>query len=165
MYLDPTQGDQRIPPPLTTAPPLRGRLFISNPRFSLEPQLIVRLTIPAFVHDDRYITVVTISIYAEHRAISRHKQRKDAMTTTKRRTETENVGAQIIVPAPAPVRNPGMPLDMDWVRQVRVNRSAVERRATTIPTPRTVKKDCQEGCRLRAITCIHRPHFRCTDTP
>src|SRR5260370_7597847 len=114
------------PPPPHTAPPLRGRVFISNPRFLLEPQLIVRLTIPAFVHDDRYITVVTISIYAEHRAISRHKQRKDAMTTTKRRTETENLGTQIIVPPPAPVRNPDMPLDIDWVRQVRVNRIALE---------------------------------------
>ncbi len=48
------------------------------------------------------------------------------MTTTKRRTELENVGAQIIAPAlaPVPTRNPGIPLDMDWVRQVRVNRSA-----------------------------------------
>src|SRR3989454_1152676 len=31
-------------------------------------------------------------------------------------------------------RNPGVPLDLDWVRAVRVNRSAVERRAATIPT-------------------------------
>src|SRR3989441_1237679 len=30
-------------------------------------------------------------------------------------------------------RNPGVPLDLDWVRAVRVNRSAVERRAATIP--------------------------------
>src|SRR5258708_28220470 len=113
MYLDPTKGDESIPPPLHPAPPLRGRVFISNPRFLLEPQLIVRLTIPAFVHDDRYITVVTISIYAEHRAISRHKQSKDAITTTKRRTETENVAAQIILPSPAPVRSLAMPIDID----------------------------------------------------
>src|SRR5260370_6526309 len=155
-----------VPPgAMQASPPLRGRVFPSNPRFLLEPQLIVRLTIPAFVHDDRYITVVTISIYAEHRAISRHKQRKDAMTTNKRRTETENVGAQIIVPAPAPVRNPGMPLDMDWVRQVRVNRSAVERRATTIPTRRTVKKEWQEAWLLRAITCIDLTTLQGDDTP
>src|SRR5260370_1230075 len=165
MYLDPPKGDESIPTTLHPAPPLRGRVFPSNPRFLLEPQLIVRLTIPAFVHDDRYITVVTISIYAEHRAISRYKQRKDAMTTTKRRTETENVGAQIIVPAPAPVRNPGMPLDMDWVRQVRVNRSAVERRATTIPTRRTVKKEWQAAWLLRAITCIDLTTLQGDDTP
>ena len=30
-------------------------------------------------------------------------------------------------------RNPGMELDLDWVEAVRVNRSAVERRAATIP--------------------------------
>ena len=41
------------------------------------------------------------------------------------------------------VRNPGMPLELDWVRDVRINRSAVERRAATIPTRRTVKKDWQ----------------------
>jgi deoxyribose-phosphate aldolase len=30
-------------------------------------------------------------------------------------------------------RNPGVPLDLDWVSSVRVNRSAVERRASTLP--------------------------------
>jgi deoxyribose-phosphate aldolase len=38
-------------------------------------------------------------------------------------------------------RNPGTALDLDVVRAVRVNRSAVERRAATIPTRRTVKRD------------------------
>lgn len=51
-------------------------------------------------------------------------------------------------------RNPGMPLDLDWVRTVRVNRSAVERRAATIPTRRTVKKQWQAGWLLRAITLM-----------
>src|SRR5216684_4782588 len=77
------------------------------------------------------------------------------MTTTKRRTEQEKVGTQIAPDlAPAHIRNPGMPLDMDWVRQVRVNRSAVERRAATIPTRRTVKKERQAAWLLRAITCM-----------
>jgi len=40
-------------------------------------------------------------------------------------------------------RNPGIPLDLDWVESVRVNRSAVERRATTLPGRRTVKKEWQ----------------------
>src|SRR5688572_28957397 len=39
-----------------------------------------------------------------------------------------------------PQRNPGFPLELDWVRDVRVNRSAVERRAATIVARRTVKK-------------------------
>src|SRR5207253_90995 len=53
-----------------------------------------------------------------------------------------------------PERNPGVPLDLDWVRAVRVNRSAVERRAATIPTRRTVKKEWQAAWLLRAVTCI-----------
>ncbi len=38
-------------------------------------------------------------------------------------------------------RNPGTALDLDHVLALRVNRSAVERRAATIPTRRTVKKE------------------------
>jgi hypothetical protein len=35
-------------------------------------------------------------------------------------------------PSDHPMRNPGVPLDLDVVRAIRVNRSAVERRAATI---------------------------------
>ncbi len=93
------------------------------------------------------------------------------MTTTKRRTELENAAAahnaQLIAPALAPVhaRNPGIPLDMSWVRQVRVNLSAVERRAATIPTRRTVKKEWQAAWLLRAITCIDLTTLQGDDTP
>jgi deoxyribose-phosphate aldolase len=51
-------------------------------------------------------------------------------------------------------RNPGMPLDLDLVLAQRVNRSAAERRAATIPTRRTVKKQWQAAWLLRAITLI-----------
>ena len=37
--------------------------------------------------------------------------------------------------------NRGVPLNLDWVENVRVNTSAVERRAQTLGTRRTVKKD------------------------
>jgi deoxyribose-phosphate aldolase len=47
-----------------------------------------------------------------------------------------------------------MPLDMDWVRSVQVNTSAVERRAASLPARRSVKKDHQAAWLLRAITCI-----------
>ena len=53
-----------------------------------------------------------------------------------------------------PVRNPGFALDLDAVRSIRVNRSAVERRAATLPTRRTVKKEWQAAWLLRAISCI-----------
>ncbi len=62
-------------------------------------------------------------------------------------------------------RNPGIPLDLDWVRRLRVNRSAVERRAATIPTRRTVKKEWQAAWLLRAITCIDLTTLQGDDTP
>jgi deoxyribose-phosphate aldolase len=51
-------------------------------------------------------------------------------------------------------RNPGTPLNLDVVRALRVNRSAVERRAATIPTRRTVKKEWQAAWLLRAVSLI-----------
>ena len=51
-------------------------------------------------------------------------------------------------------RNPGMPLDLAWVRDVRINRSAVERRAATIGARRSIKTAWQAGWLLRAITMI-----------
>jgi deoxyribose-phosphate aldolase len=50
--------------------------------------------------------------------------------------------------------NRGIPINLDWVKQVRVNTSAVERRAQTHVARRTVKKDWQAAWLLRAITCI-----------
>jgi deoxyribose-phosphate aldolase len=50
--------------------------------------------------------------------------------------------------------NRGVPLNLDWIDAVRVNTSAVERRAQTIGTRRTVKKDWQAAWLLRAITCM-----------
>src|SRR5260221_6316734 len=84
------------------------------------------------------------------------------MTTTKRRTEPD--ASPLPDSISHPIRNPGIPLDMDWVRQVRVNRSAVERRAATIPTRRTVKKEWQAAGLLRAITCIDLTTLQGDDT-
>jgi deoxyribose-phosphate aldolase len=50
--------------------------------------------------------------------------------------------------------NRGIPINLDWVKQVRVNTSAVERRAQTHVARRTVKKDWQAAWLLRAITCM-----------
>lgn len=61
--------------------------------------------------------------------------------------------------------NPGMPLDLDWVAEARVNRSAVERRAATLPGRRTVKKEWQAAWLLRAITCIDLTTLSGDDTP
>ena len=50
--------------------------------------------------------------------------------------------------------NRGTPLNLDWIDAVRVNTSAVERRAQTLVTRRTVKKEWQAAWLLRAITCM-----------
>ena len=47
--------------------------------------------------------------------------------------------------------NPGIPLDLEAVTAVRVNLSAVERRAATLPTRRTVKKEWQAAWLVKAI--------------
>lgn len=62
-------------------------------------------------------------------------------------------------------RNPGFPLDLDWVGRVRMNRSALERRASTIGTRRTVKKDYQLAWLLKAITLIDLTTLNADDTP
>ena len=50
--------------------------------------------------------------------------------------------------------NTGIPLNLDWVREVRVNTSAVERRAQSQVARRTVKKEWQAAWLLRAISCM-----------
>jgi len=62
-------------------------------------------------------------------------------------------------------RNPGLPLELDWVREVRVNRSAVERRAATLGTRRTVKKAWQAAWLLRAVTLMDLTTLAGDDTP
>ena len=54
----------------------------------------------------------------------------------------------------APARNEACALDLGWVRDVRVNLSAAERRVATLPGRRTVKKDTQAAWLLKAVTCI-----------
>ena len=67
-------------------------------------------------------------------------------------------------PDPDRERNPGMPLCLDWVREARVNRSAVERRALTLPRRRTVKKEWQVGWLLRALCLIDLTTLQGDDT-
>ena len=50
--------------------------------------------------------------------------------------------------------NRGIGLNLDWVEEVRVNTSAVERRAQTLVTRRTVKKEWQAAWLLRAVSCM-----------
>ena len=56
--------------------------------------------------------------------------------------------------APDEPHNPGIPFDAEPVAGVRVNLSAVERRAATLPTRRTVKKEWQAAWLVKALQCI-----------
>jgi len=62
-------------------------------------------------------------------------------------------------------RNPGTPLHRDWVDAVRVNLSAVERRAATLATRRTVKKDWQAAWLVKALQCTDLTTLAGDDTP
>jgi deoxyribose-phosphate aldolase len=77
------------------------------------------------------------------------------MTTTAARAEALETSA----------RNPGMPLDLARVEGARVNRSAVERRAATLPARRTVKQEWQAAWLLRAVTCLDLTTLAGDDTP
>ena len=66
---------------------------------------------------------------------------------------------------PDSVRNPGTALEMDRIRTVQINRSAAERRATTLTTRRTVKKEWQAAWLLRAVSCIDLTTLAGDDTP
>lgn len=62
-------------------------------------------------------------------------------------------------------RNSGMPLDLSWVESVHVNRSAVERRAASLPARRSVKREWQAAWLLHAITCLDLTTLSGDDTP
>jgi len=62
-------------------------------------------------------------------------------------------------------RNPGAPLDPSWFEAVGVNTSAVERRAATLTTRRSVKKEFQAAWLVRAVTCIDLTTLAGDDTP
>lgn len=68
-------------------------------------------------------------------------------------------------PAGQAGRNPGVDYDAELFGGIRVNRSAVERRATTIGTRRSVKKNHQAAWLLKAVSCIDLTTLAGDDTP
>ncbi len=61
--------------------------------------------------------------------------------------------------------NPGIPLEMGWVRDTRVNLSATQNRAGTLGARRSIKKEWQAAWLLRAITMIDLTTLAGDDTP
>lgn len=62
-------------------------------------------------------------------------------------------------------RNPGMKYTPELFNSLRINRSAVERRASTIARRRLVKKDHQTAWLLKVITCMDLTTLAGDDTP
>ena len=62
-------------------------------------------------------------------------------------------------------RNEGIPLDLDLIKNLRVNRSAVDRRASSLGARRSVKKDWQAAWLLKAVTCMDLTTLGGDDTP
>jgi deoxyribose-phosphate aldolase len=58
-----------------------------------------------------------------------------------------------------------VPLELDWLGDIRVNRSAVERRAATLGARRSVKQEWQAAWLLKAITLIDLTSLDAGDTP
>ena len=79
----------------------------------------------------------------------------------------QSVTPSAATPLDVPVtpRNAGMPLELEWVQEVRVNRSAVERRTATLRARRTVKKEWQAAWLLRAVTLLDLTSLSGDDTP
>jgi len=67
---------------------------------------------------------------------------------------SDGTGAIATLADRALLPNVGIPLDLNWVQDIRVNTSAVERRAQSQVARRTVKKDWQAAWLLRAISCM-----------
>ena len=69
-------------------------------------------------------------------------------------TTTDTTTSTAQLPQVTEPRNPCVPLDMDWVRRVQANTSAIERRCATLPGRRSIKKDHQAAWLLKAISLI-----------
>src|SRR6185437_16863711 len=80
------------------------------------------------------------------------------------KTEVDYRLAEASLPARGLQPNRGVPLNLDWVEDVRVNTSAVERRAESLIKRRTVKKEWQAAWLLRAISCMDLTTLSSDDT-
>src|SRR5713101_6113570 len=86
--------------------------------------------------------------YDQRRGVAHDLIRHDTMRSEAAENAIAYLAGRPLLP------NTGIPLDLDYVKDVRINTSAVERRAQTHVARRTVKKDWQAAWLLRAITCM-----------
>ena len=147
-------------------------IVVAGDRKVVEPALRAANIAPIVIVDERGSRSARRARHRLHRSVHCTDARADLARRQRRQGSSMTAKPNLtLVTSPRPLphghveRNPGMPLDLDVVRAIRVNRSAVERRAATIPTRRTVKKEWQAAWLLRAITLIDLTTLSGDDTP
>lgn len=71
------------------------------------------------------------------------------------KTQMEHLTSSIThLSPPVDPRNDGMKLDLNWVLAVQANTSAIERRCSSFPGRRSIKKEHQAAWLARSISCI-----------
>lgn len=68
-------------------------------------------------------------------------------------------------PATGQIANPGIVFNADWLAEIRVNRSAVERRIAALAACRSLQKNWRAAWLLKAISCIDLTTLSGQDTP
>lgn len=63
------------------------------------------------------------------------------------------------------IANPGVPFTPEWLASIHVNRSAVERRISSLTARRSLKKNWRTAWLLKAISCIDLTTLSGQDTP
>lgn len=69
-------------------------------------------------------------------------------------TKNKSVETPLLIKPIPHERNNGVPYDASWFENIKINKSAVDRRAATIGTRRSVKREYQAAWLLKAISCI-----------
>ena len=59
-----------------------------------------------------------------------------------------------LLPQTINARNKGIDLDLDWIASIQANTSAIERRASSIASRRSIKKQHQAAWLLQAVKCM-----------
>ncbi len=84
------------------------------------------------------------------------------MTNTKKKTKSYISKNHSVI---LHERNEGIPFDANLFKDININRSAVERRASTLSGRRSVKKEWQAAWLLKALSCIDLTTLAGDDTP
>lgn len=136
------------------------------------PRLIVSMSVYTFygwLAGQVFDRTVNLAIFAPACNLVREaisgmcRMQTQSKTTPKTGSKTDH-GTNLLPQVVAP-RNPGMSLDMNWVRAAQANTSAIERRAASLGARRSLKKDHQAAWMLKAITCIDLTTLAGDDTP